>query len=86
MDSKTIYNNYGNSLLVSRVLCKSHDMNIKKNRYESPCVLSRVNLELESQILAASVANTMTVETVGQEVETYGSFDGTDNGFNHEWK
>ena len=73
-------------MLVSRVLCKSHDMNIKKNRYETPCVLSRVNLELESQILAASVANTMTVDTVGQEVETYGSFDGTDNGFNHEWR
>ena len=74
-------------MLVPRVLCMEHEKlhMIKKNRYELPCVLSRVNLELESQILAASVANSMTVETVGQEVETYGSFDGTDNGFNHEW-
>ena len=28
----------------------------------------------------------MTVETTGQEVVTYGSFDaGGDTGFNHEW-
>ena len=61
-------------------------MKNEKLRFESPCVRSRIHLELESNILAASVSDTMTVETTGQEVVTYGSFDaGGDTGFNHEW-
>lgn len=62
-------------------------MKNEKQIFESPRVLSRIDVEMESDILAASVANTMTVETTGQEVVTYGSFDsGVDTGFNHEWK
>lgn len=61
-------------------------MKKEKLRFESPCVRSRIYLELESNILASSVSDTMTVETTGQEVVTYGSFDaGVDTGFNHEW-
>ena len=61
-------------------------MKNEKQIFESPRVLSRIDVEMESNILAASVANTMTVETTGQEVVTYGSFDAGDTGFNHEWK
>ena len=62
-------------------------MKNEKQIFESPRVLSRIDVEMESNILAASVANTMTVETTGQEVVTYGSLDsGVDTGFNHEWK
>lgn len=41
-----------------------------KIKYETPCVLEQVVIELESEILAASavIEDEVTVETCGQEV------------------
>ena len=65
-------------------------MKNKKQIFESPRVLSRIDVEMESNILAASVANTMTVETTGHEVKNYdwspSPFDPSHSPFNHTWE
>ena len=54
-----------------------------KQTFESPRVIRSVQMNLEQSILTASVADTTTIETTGQEVVEYGADPAT---FNHEWK
>ena len=56
----------------------------KKLTYIAPAVLDDLALELEAEILGASVATEDTVvETKGQEIESY---DFTTSSFNQEWE
>jgi hypothetical protein len=56
---------------------------MKKPEYVLPLVLQKVSLELEEGILAGSVADSTTVQTAGQEVETYNF---SSDSFNHDWE
>jgi hypothetical protein len=56
---------------------------MKKPKYIPPEVLQRVSLELEEGILTGSVADSTTVQTAGQEVETYNF---SSDSFNHDWE
>lgn len=49
-------------------------------KFESPRVIRSVQMNLEQSILTASVADTATIETTGQEVVVYDP-----STFNHEW-
>ena len=60
-------------------------MDLQRDFYQSPAILHQVTVRMEGSILTASIHENMTVETTGQEVVTYGSFDAGDTGFNHEW-
>ena len=53
-----------------------------KQKFESPRVIRSVQMNLEQSILTASVADTTTIETTGQEVVVYTADPST---FNHEW-
>jgi hypothetical protein len=56
----------------------------KKLNYTAPAVLDDLALELEAEILGASVVtDDTTVETEGQKIETY---DFTDSSFNQVWE
>ncbi|MBR5703184.1 MAG: hypothetical protein IKX45_02925 [Bacteroidales bacterium] len=57
---------------------------IKKLKYTAPAVLDDLALELEAEILGASVVTEeTTVETKGQEIEVH---DFTDSSFNQSWE
>ena len=56
----------------------------KKLTYTAPAVLDDLALELEAEILGASVVTEeTTVETKGQEIEVH---DFTDSSFNQSWE
>lgn len=56
----------------------------KKLTYTAPAVLDDLALELEAEILGASVVTDDTVvETEGQQIETY---DFSDSSFNQVWE
>ncbi|MBR4525005.1 MAG: hypothetical protein IKP15_05610 [Bacteroidales bacterium] len=57
----------------------------KKLTYTAPVVLDDLALELEAEILGASVVveDSTTVETKGQEIQTY---DFSDSSFNQNWE
>lgn len=57
----------------------------KKLTYTAPVVLDDLALELEAEILGASVVveDQTTVETTGQEIQTY---DFSDSSFNQNWE
>ena len=57
----------------------------KKLTYTAPVVLDDLALELEAEILGASVVveGETTVETTGQEFESY---DFSDSSFNQNWE
>lgn len=56
----------------------------KKLNYTAPAVLDDLALELEAEILGASVVTEdTTVETEGQKIESY---DFTDSSFNQVWE
>ena len=56
----------------------------KKLKYTAPAVLEDLALELEAEILGASVVTEeTTVETKGQEIEVH---DFTDSSFNQTWE
>jgi len=58
----------------------------QKHKYTAPAVLDDLALELEGEILKASVVdNIESVETTGQEVVTY-DFSDPSNGLNHSWE
>ena len=55
-----------------------------KQKYTAPAVLDDLALELEAEILGASVVTEeTTVETKGQEIEVH---DFTDSSFNQSWE
>jgi hypothetical protein len=56
---------------------------MKKSLFVPPEVLQKVSLELEDQILAGSVADSTSVQTTGQEVDSY---DFSQTAFNHTWE
>ena len=57
---------------------------MKKEKYEAPKVLEELALELEKSILQSSVVtDDVTVETTGQDFETY---DLSGDEFNHLWE
>lgn len=58
---------------------------MEKLKFVPPCVFSSVDVEMETAILAGSVAAVMgAVETTGHEVQNY---DWTnDQSFNHVWE
>ena len=57
---------------------------IKKLKYTAPAVLDDLALELEAEILGASVVTEeTTVETKSQEIEVH---DFTDSSFNQSWE
>jgi hypothetical protein len=60
-------------------------MSNKKLTYTAPAILEDLALELEAEILGASVVSeeTTTVETKGQEIEVH---DFTDSSFNQSWE
>ncbi|MCR5071828.1 MAG: hypothetical protein K6A62_07875 [Bacteroidales bacterium] len=59
-------------------------MRNKKLNYTAPAVINDLVLELEAEILGASVVTEETVvETKGQEIETH---DFTDSSFNQTWE
>ena len=59
-------------------------MSNKKMKYSAPIILEDLALELEAEILGASVVTEETnVETKGQEIETH---DFTDPSFNQTWE
>ena len=59
-------------------------MRNKKLNYTAPAVINDLVLELEAEILGASVVTEGTVvETKGQEIETH---DFTDSSFNQTWE
>jgi hypothetical protein len=59
-------------------------MRNKKLNYTAPAVINDLVLELEAEILGASVVTEETVvETKGQEIETH---DFTDPSFNQTWE
>lgn len=64
------------------VLVKS--MGKQKDAYRSPAILRSVSVGLEASILTASIADTMTVETTGQEVRRFDWSE--DQPFNHTWE
>lgn len=55
-----------------------------KLKFESPCVINCVELDLEQGILSSSVVDSVQIETTGQEVIEYG-MNPSDQTFNHEW-
>ena len=55
-----------------------------KQKFESPRVIRSIQMNLEQSILTASVADTTTIETTGQEVVVYGA-SADPSTFNHEW-
>lgn len=56
---------------------------MKQNFYQSPKVLKEVSVRLERDLLKASLVDTATVVSTGQEVKEY---DFTSEGFNHTWE
>lgn len=59
-------------------------MSNKKMKYSAPIILEDLALELEAEILGASVVTEeTTVETKGQEIEVH---DFTDSSFNQSWE
>lgn len=59
-------------------------MSNKKMKYSAPIILEDLALELEAEILGASVTTEeTTVETKGQEIEVH---DFTDSSFNQSWE
>lgn len=59
-------------------------MSNKKMNYTAPVILEDLALELEAEILGASVVTEeTTVETKGQEIEVH---DFTDSSFNQSWE
>ena len=59
-------------------------MRNKNLNYTAPAVINDLVLELEAEILGASVVTEETVvETKGQEIETH---DFTDSSFNQTWE
>lgn len=58
---------------------------MNKQKFESPRVIRSVQMNLEQSILTASVADTTTIETTGQEVVEYGAPTADPSTFNHEW-
>lgn len=56
----------------------------KEKHYETPRVLKKIPIELEGDILAGSVVDSVSdVRTTGQDVG--GFFDTSDATFNHSW-
>ena len=59
-------------------------MSNKKMKYSAPIILEDLALELEAEILGASVVTEeTTVETKGQELEVH---DFPDSSFNQSWE
>ena len=58
-----------------------HNMKQKK-QFVRPAVLQELTLLPDAPILQASIVDSMTVPTTGQEVQ---SIDWTDPTFNHDW-
>ena len=54
----------------------------KKQQFVKPAILQELTLLPETPILVASVSDTTTVRTTGQQTE---SIDWSDNTFNHTW-
>ena len=56
---------------------------MKRTNYQAPRVLRDIALLGECDILQASLVDTATVKSVGQEVEEY---DFTSSELNHQWE
>ena len=58
---------------------------MNKKKYIAPALVDDLTLELETEILGASVVteDTTSVETKGQKIENY---DFTDSNFNQSWE
>lgn len=58
---------------------------MNKKKYIAPALVDDLTLELEAEILGASVVteDTTSVETKGQKIENY---DFTDSNFNQSWE
>lgn len=56
-----------------------------KKLYITPHLLQQTQLCLEQDFLQGSVVDKLTVESTGQEVETY-DYNSSTTQFNHEWE
>jgi hypothetical protein len=56
---------------------------MKNNNYQTPRVLQSISLLGECDLLQASLVDTATVKSVGQEVEEH---DFTSSDLNHQWE
>ena len=54
----------------------------RKQKFETPAVLQKVDLSLEGVLLAESVVDQMVIRATGQEVQEH---DFSEETFNHEW-
>lgn len=56
-----------------------------KLAFESPRVVTRIQLDMEQSILSSSSGDSTQIETTGQEVVEYGAPTADPATFNHEW-
>jgi len=59
---------------------------MKMKPFETPGIVQKLGIELESGILSNSLVNDLTVRSTGQKVEEYDFSKGNEKNFNFEWK
>ena len=57
---------------------------MKRNNYQAPRVIQEVSVLVEREFLKASLVDTASVNSMGQEVMEY-DFSNTSTEFNHTW-